>query len=755
MCPKGFDVGQTTLILSKTTAFTMLKYLIIILVLITNISAAIIIRGTVVDAKSEKIIVGANILLVRTQSGTATNPEGSFILEVENDLPFTLKVSHIAYETKDVVINSAGEITIRLTPAIISGKEVEVVGSKPKYKLDVASSVDLLEIEEIELQGARDLGSALRRISSIKMDLSASGKQTISIRGSNPSDVAVVLDGVRLNDANTGIADLSAIDLNSLKQVQIIKGGSSSLYGSDAIGGVLNLEPKIATRNTAYFNRGQGLTFEDDLDISYGATGVWKQFGAGGRFTSRARAYAGRTLTTNRFQNLFSGVQLEEGRFDAKWYNLEKTLQFPSGGLTTADGLTIISLKYHGRILNTEGWHLMAGQRQWSLSQDFFSSLAEDLEDETHNIHLSKIYSEGNFEGTFQVEVDRQFFKGNKSYFNIDGDINVKHRAQMKRETGALALVTRLITPAEHEFIDHIKWELGLRFNRIGTTQEEWFKSPLILINGEPIVYKYPRLYQYTSVNSKNIGVQIEGQSAVSRYSVFVSQGSKSRLPTLSDYFHLTYSEDDNSSDSTLTPEYLGMTEVGLNITFPNLQTLLPISKLELSLNMFANNYTNKISYRFVEEQAPVPFNVPMADISGVEGNISIYMLDEKFILAFSSTWLDVENIIVFPNRPGYRYILTGEYNLDWLSISYDHVFEGEQYYFVPGIGEGLQDPHEKANLNLSLHRKLLGVNWTVSYTWRNLLTEDKSDLSFEESLSRGFNYFEKYREIITIKVDI
>jgi len=712
-------------------------------------------HGTVIDAKTEKIIVGANIMLVGTQLGTATNAKGLFTLEVKNELPFTLKVSHIAYETKIAIVNTTGDITIRLIPAIIIGKEVQVLGDKPKYKLDVASSVDLLDIEEIELQGARDLGSALRRVSSIKMDLSPSGKQTISIRGSNASDVAVLLDGVRLNDANTGVADLSAIDLNSLKQVQVIKGGSSSLYGSDATGGVLNLEPKTATRNTAYFNRGQGLTFEDDLDLSYGATGVWDPIGIGGRYTSRSRAYAGRTLTTHIFQNLFTGAQFAFGRVDAKWYRLEKTLQFPSGGLTTADGLTIISLKYHGHILNTDGWDLLAGQRQWSLTQDFFSSLIEELEDGVHNIQLSKIYSRGNFEGTLQLEADRQFFNGDKSYFNIDGDINVKHRAQMKRQTGALALVTRLTTPGEHDLIDHINWELGLRFNRIGTTQEEWFESPLIELDGESIVYKYPRLYQFSTLNSKNLGVQIEGQGENFRYSLFINQGSKSRLPTLSDYFHLTYAEDDRSTDSTLTPEYLNATEIGLNFTFPNMQIQLPISKMELSLDMFVNNYTNKISYRFVEEQAPVPFNVPMADISGVEGSLSMDMLADKFTLSISGTWLNVENLLVFPNRPGYRYVLTGELYLDWLSISYDHVFEGKQYYFVPGIGEGIQEPREKANLNLALHQKWLGVNWTLSYTWRNLLIAEESDLSFEESLSRGFNYFEKYREIITLKMDI
>jgi hypothetical protein len=47
-----------------------------------------------------------------------------------------------------------------------------------------------------------------------------------------------------------------------------------------------------------------------------------------------------------------------------------------------------------------------------------------------------------------------------------------------------------------------------------------------------------------------------------------------------------------------------------------------------------------------------------------------------------------------------------------------------------------------------------LGLNWRASYTIRNILSKDEIDLSLEESLERGYNYFDKYREIITFKVE-
>jgi len=120
------------------------------------------------------------------------------------------------------------------------------MGVRRKVELDVASAVDRIDIKAIELQGARDIGSALRRVSSLQLTYANSGKQTISIRGSNATDVVVFLDGVRINDSNTGVADLSFIDLNSIEQIQVVKEGASSLFGSDAIGGVVNIESPFA-----------------------------------------------------------------------------------------------------------------------------------------------------------------------------------------------------------------------------------------------------------------------------------------------------------------------------------------------------------------------------------------------------------------------------------------------------------------------------------------------------------------------------
>ena len=61
---------------------------------------------------------------------------------------------------------------------------------------------------------------------------------TVSIRGSSAEQVLVLLDGVRLNTGGGGSVDFSTIPLDSIERIEVIRGGGTTLYGSDAIGGV-------------------------------------------------------------------------------------------------------------------------------------------------------------------------------------------------------------------------------------------------------------------------------------------------------------------------------------------------------------------------------------------------------------------------------------------------------------------------------------------------------------------------------------
>ena len=186
-----------------------------------------------------------------------------------------------------------------------------------------------------------------------------------------------------------------------------------------------------------------------------------------------------------------------------------------------------------------------------------------------------------------------------------------------------------------------------------------------------------------------------------------------------------------------------------------DIQTELPISEINLIFGVFINDYTNKIAYRPVEAGPPVPFNDLTADIRGFEAALKMFMFDGKFSVSSAGTWLGISNILVFPNKPEYRYVSTAELNLGWLTLSYDHLNEGEQYYYIVGYGDGVRKARENANLNITVQKKFWKLNCSLSYTIRNMMSKEELDLTLEESIRQGFNYFERYREIVTFKISL
>ena len=146
------------------------------------------------------------------------------------------------------------------------------------------------------------LGDALIRQHSIET-VNYGGPQTLNtlnIRGTNSNQSLVLIDGLRVNNATNGLPSINAIPLNSIERIEVVRGTSSSLYGADAIGGVIN----VITRGeqdrpfSAYANTGVGsyATTQFDAGFSGAADGwVYSLFGgygqSGGFNTTRSTAY--------------------------------------------------------------------------------------------------------------------------------------------------------------------------------------------------------------------------------------------------------------------------------------------------------------------------------------------------------------------------------------------------------------------------------------------------------------------------------
>jgi len=139
-------------------------------------------------------------------------------------------------------------------------------------KEDVAAQVVVLDRRDLEATPGDNLKDILLSVPGIDVrPQGAAGAQSgVSIRGSRTEQVLVVIDGRRVNHAQGGGVDFADLPLADIERIEILKGGGSVLYGSDPVGGVIN----IITRRG-----GEG---DVDLTTEAGSFGTWSVRGAMG-----------------------------------------------------------------------------------------------------------------------------------------------------------------------------------------------------------------------------------------------------------------------------------------------------------------------------------------------------------------------------------------------------------------------------------------------------------------------------------------
>ncbi|MEE8335554.1 MAG: TonB-dependent receptor [Candidatus Neomarinimicrobiota bacterium] len=210
------------------------------------------IHGSITDQESGVPLAGVNILLKNTFMGTTTNQEGVFQISNLSSGNFTLIISMIGYEKKTVApvtVNpgKTTELEIKLKQDILAGPEVIVTASRKKQDImEVPLSVSVISPRELREKSVTDLSEILPFIPGL---FTVNGQ--VNIRGASGYTLGagdrslLLLDGVPLLGSASGNITWAVIPTSEIEQVEIVKSGGSAVYGSSAMGGVIN----VLTRN--------------------------------------------------------------------------------------------------------------------------------------------------------------------------------------------------------------------------------------------------------------------------------------------------------------------------------------------------------------------------------------------------------------------------------------------------------------------------------------------------------------------------
>ena len=130
---------------------------------------------------------------------------------------------------------------------------------------EIGSSVTLITEKEIERDQKRTLPDVLRTVPGLNIVQTGGpgGKTSVFMRGSNSNHTKVLIDGIDANDpSQDGVFDFGQVFTSDIAQVEVLRGPQSSLYGSDAIGGVINIVTKTGEGPPQFTGRIEGGSFD-------------------------------------------------------------------------------------------------------------------------------------------------------------------------------------------------------------------------------------------------------------------------------------------------------------------------------------------------------------------------------------------------------------------------------------------------------------------------------------------------------------
>lgn len=204
--------------------------------------------GRITGKPDNEPLVGVNVMVKGTLRGATSGTNGEYVVSGIPEGTHTVIFSLIGYEreTRTNVNIEAGKTTrldVQLTPSEIVTEQIVVTASKRAQSLEeVPVSIALLDAKEIAYRNSLTVDDALRYIPGVNMT-----EWQVNIRGSSGysrgagSRVLMLVDGIPLLTGDTGELNFETIPIGQVERIEVVKGASSALYGSSALGGVINI----------------------------------------------------------------------------------------------------------------------------------------------------------------------------------------------------------------------------------------------------------------------------------------------------------------------------------------------------------------------------------------------------------------------------------------------------------------------------------------------------------------------------------
>ncbi len=583
--------------------------------------------GQVLDAATGQPLPGANLQITGSVLGAMTDNRGHFTIFEVPEGKQTLRATYIGYEPAVLdFILAAGEnreVVLRLKPTVIPMHQVVVTGSRqPETLASAAASISVMDRLAMRRRSLLGAAEALQLVSGVTMI-----GEYINIRGGSGynrlggSRMLVLLDEVPILTSDLGEANWNILPVTEIERMEVLKGAASSLYGSGALSGVVNMITRQPTRELSLSVRQASGLYDQPSVQEWKWTGETLHFHRTDISASKSIGPVGLRLALSRHA---STGDRENGRFE-RWYLTGKGVwQLPNNA-----SLSLFSTWSHEE-------------------RDIFIQWLE--QNRALNVPATDRGDSYSINGYVGYLVYSQLFSP-----RLSGKARLSFNQQL---VGVPFNITSAFTPAIGVSGEgQLSWQpspahslsMGLDY-KFDTVESEYYG----VRNANGISPYFQEIWKVSNLLHLNAGLrwdtyQLVGDSLEYQVSPKIgfsyqpaygtilhgSFGRGFRAATVVERFITAGSKDFKAlPNPDLEPERSILFDIGVRQTIDE--------RVYLEATYFFNRYANLIEPTLLASQLAAQFvNYPVAYIQGIETELRTRFWQDRITLQASATWMD------------------------------------------------------------------------------------------------------------------
>ncbi len=345
------------------------------------------IEGRIVDCRSQKGIHLVSVGILGTTKGAISDESGKFVIEGVPEGEYTFAVSSIGYEDKRIPVSipiRSGNpaITISLCEQAIDLDQVVVTATRTERLLkNVPIQTQMISAKAIERMQVINFRDLLEyELPGVEFTNNG-GYANINMLGFGGKYVLFLVDGERMAGETFDNIDYNRVDMDNVQQIEIVKGAASSLYGSNAVGGVINI---ITQKPQKTFETGANMRLGSNNERNY-------------RYSVGSRRKWGYANLTASFKSM-DPYLLKDRKPLTQWFANGDKVEYP------------LSETY------------IAGYKDYSINPRIGIDISEKLHIETKGGYYYKERNPGGLDGTKVTDRYYNYSGGLKADYKISDD---------------------------------------------------------------------------------------------------------------------------------------------------------------------------------------------------------------------------------------------------------------------------------------------------------------------------------------------